>query len=380
MKKTAKSLWLLFAQAFTVAAAAALAAAALWPRGEAPESYRGAVARALPSVVSVYRREDSGRTGISENDEGGGNSERGENGTGGIRDGVRTDGIRDGVRTDGIRVGGNGAGGNIAGAGVIVGDDGRILTSYHLVATAEVVEVGLPDGGRHVADVLWVDPEIDIAALQIHSARSLSALPLADDSALRPGDVVFAIGNPFGLRRTATMGIVSDTGRSGLGLHQVERFIQTDAAFNPGSSGGPLVNVRGELVGINSAVFSRRRAGVASGIGFAVPAGLAWQAQERMLGDGDEDGGDNGDGGGDGDGKKDFGVRLRKLPPRLREEIYGSRVPPDASVVGYVRPGSDAAALGLRPGDVLLESEAALSSSRRAKVLRGGKRVTLTAE
>ena len=347
MKKTAKSLWLLFAQAFTVLAAAGLAAAAFWPRGLAPDSYRGAVARALPSVVSVYRR------------------------SGGAREGAADAG---------------------AGAGVIVRGDGRILTSYHLVAAAEVVEVGLPDGARHIADVLGVDPEIDLAVLQINAASELAALPYAEDSSLRPGDVVFAIGNPFGLRRTATMGIVSDVGRRGLGLHQVERFIQTDAAFNPGSSGGPLVNARGELVGINSAVFSRGRegAGSAHGIGFAVPAGLARSAQERLL---EEDGGRNAedesraDGGWEWD--EEFGVQIRKLPPRLREEIYGILAPGDSPVVGRVRPGSAGADVGFRAGDILLAADGepisgedeipALAQVREFVILRGNERLTLTA-
>ena len=357
MKNTAKSLWLLFAQAFTVLAAAGLAAAALWPRGLAPDSYRSAVARALPSVVSVYRRApDAKKSGTDSG----------------------------------------------AGAGVIVRGDGRILTSYHLVATAEVVEVGLPDGGRHIANILGVDPEIDLAVLQINAASELAALPFAEDSALRPGDVVFAIGNPFGLRRTATMGIVSDVGRRGLGLHQVERFIQTDAAFNPGSSGGPLVNARGELVGINSAVFSRREGagGLAHGIGFAVPAGLARNAQERLLAEESEedaasDGAENGGTGFDGADlrrrrgweQRGFGIRLRKLPPRLREEIYGISAPGDALVVGRVWPGSSAERLGLRAGDVILEADGKaisggeeipiLSESREVVVLRGSRRVRL---
>ena len=339
MKNTAKSLWLLFAQAFTVVAAAGLAAALFWPRGWFPDSYSRAVERALPAVVSVYRR------------------------------------------VDGVRRGGTD---DSAGAGVIVRADGRILTAYHLVATAEEVEVGLPDGRRHIADVLGVDPEIDLAVLQINAASDLAALPFADDDALRPGDVVFAIGNPFGLRRTATMGIVSDVGRRGLGLHQVERFIQTDAAFNPGSSGGPLVNARGELVGINSAVFSRReRAGEAAhGIGFAVPAGLARAAQERLLNGGDvaEDR--------EGEKWRKFGVEARKLPPRLREEIYGMLAPGDTPVAGRVRPNSDADELGLKTGDIILAVDNAdisgegeipsLSGVREMIVLRGSGRLTLT--
>ena len=344
MKNTAKSLWLLFAQAFTVLAAAGLAAAALWPRGLAPDSYRSAVARALPSVVSVYRRApDAKKSGTDSG----------------------------------------------AGAGVIVRGDGRILTSYHLVATAEEVEVGLPDGGRHIANILGVDPEIDLAVLQINAASELAALPFAEDSALRPGDVVFAIGNPFGLRRTATMGIVSDVGRRGLGLHQVERFIQTDAAFNPGSSGGPLVNARGELVGINSAVFSRREGagGLAHGIGFAVPAGLARNAQERLLAEENAAGEEEENGGAGSWEQRDFGIRLRKLPPRLREEIYGISAPGDALVVGRVWPGSSAERLGLRAGDVILEADGEaisggeeipiLSESREVVVLRGSRRVRL---
>ena len=342
MKKTAKSLWLLFAQAFTVMAAAGLAAAAFWPPGLAPDSYRGAVARALPSVVSVYRRNDDTRVGAADSG---------------------------------------------AGAGVIVRGDGRILTSYHLVAAAEVVEVGLPDGARHIADVLGVDPEIDLAVLKINAASELEALPYADDSSLRPGDVVFAIGNPFGLRRTATMGIVSDIGRRGLGLHQVERFIQTDAAFNPGSSGGPLVNARGELVGINSAVFSRRREGTAQGIGFAVPAGLARSAQERLL---NEDGANSEESGETREEwEEEFGVQIRKLPPRLREEIYGILAPGDSPVVARVRPESAAADLGLRAGDILLATDGepvsgeeeipALSQIREIVILRGNGRLTLTA-
>ena len=349
MKKIAKSLWLLFAQVFTVLAAAGLAAAAFWPRGAAPDSYRMAVARALPSVVSVYRRAPSGERRVGADSDAG------------------------------------------AGAGVIVRGDGRILTSYHLVATAEVVEVGLPDGGRHIADVLGVDPEIDLAILQINAASELAALPYAEDSSLRAGDVVFAIGNPFGLRRTATMGIVSDAGRRGLGLHQVERFIQTDAAFNPGSSGGPLVNARGELVGINSAVFSRRESagGAAHGIGFAVPAGLARGAQRRLLAE--ESAADEA-AAGEGEGvvsswERAFGVRMRKLPPRLREEIYGILAPEDALVVGRVWPGSAGEKLGLRPGDVVLEADgetilgeseiSVLPEAREVVVLRGSRRVTL---
>ena len=335
MKNAAKSLWLLFAQAFTVLAAAGLAAAMLAPRGEAPDSYRAAVARALPSVVSVYRR------------------------------------------GEGARAGADASG---AGAGVIVQEDGRILTSYHLVAAAEAVEVGLPDGARHSASVLGVDPEIDLAVLQINAARELAALPFAEDAALRAGDVVFAIGNPFGLRRTATMGIVSDVGRRGLGLHQVEQFIQTDAAFNPGSSGGPLVNARGELVGINSAVFSQRReGGAAHGIGFAVPAGLAFAAQERLLAREAATGKE--------EDAEAFGVRVRKLPPRLREEIYGAFSFEDAPVVGRVRPGSAAERAGFRAGDVLLRVDGARVSeeedlplflgAREFLVLRGNGRTVL---
>ena len=349
MKTAAKSLWLLFAQAFTVLAAAGLAAAVFLPRGASPDSYRAAVARALPSVVSVYRR------------------------------------------GEGARGGGDSSG---AGAGVIVRGDGRILTSYHLVAAAEAVEVGLPDGARHSANVLGVDPEIDLAVLQINAASELAALPFAEDSALRAGDVVFAIGNPFGLRRTATMGIVSDVGRRGLGLHQVERFIQTDAAFNPGSSGGPLVNARGELVGINSAVFSRRRegGGSAHGIGFAVPAGLALAAQERLLaeetGGVQESEGEEREEGVEGAGGAEmFGVRIRKLPPRLREEIYGAVSSGDSPVVGRVRPGSEAEGVGFRAGDVLLAVDGAavsgeedlplLSGAREFSVLRGRGRMVL---
>lgn len=378
MKKLAKSLWLLFAQVFTALAAAGLAAAVFWPGGRGADSYHRAVARALPAVVSVYRRDDAGR----------------RNGTD--------------------------AG---AGAGVIVRADGRILTAYHLVATAAEVEVGLPDGGRHRAEALAVDPEIDLAVLQIQTARELAALPFADDADLRAGDVVFAIGNPFGLRRTATMGIVSDAGRRGLGLHQVERFIQTDAAFNPGSSGGPLVNTRGELVGINSAVFSRREraggsgrngwdgAGAAHGIGFAVPAGLARSAAARLLDENDDGAADNayddGDDGYGGDGQTDdnggaeeeaagsaaaelarFGVRLRELPPRLREEIYGALATGEAPVAGRVRPGSPAARLGLQTGDLLLTADGTavagtddggrLTTAEELIILRGEVRLTLT--
>ena len=275
---------------------------------------------------------------------------------------------------------------------MIVRGDGRILTSYHLVAAAEAVEVGLPDGARHSANVLGVDPEIDLAVLQINAASELAALPFAADSALRAGDVVFAIGNPFGLRRTATMGIVSDVGRRGLGLHQVERFIQTDAAFNPGSSGGPLVNARGELVGINSAVFSRRRegGGSAHGIGFAVPAGLALAAQERLLAEETEgEGVQDSEGEERGEGEM-FGVRIRKLPPRLREEIYGAVSSGDSPVVGRVRPGSEAEGVGFRAGDVLLAVDGAavsgeedlplLSGAREFSVLRGRGRTILRAD
>ncbi|MCA1798625.1 MAG: trypsin-like peptidase domain-containing protein [Xanthomonadaceae bacterium] len=166
------------------------------------------------------------------------------------------------------------------GSGVIIGEQGYVLTNNHVVAGAEDIQIALADGRIATARVVGVDPETDLALLHIDLAP-LPAMRIARADALRVGDVVLAIGNPYGFGQTVTQGIVSGTGRNYLGLNTFENFIQTDAAINPGNSGGALVNARGELVGINTAYYAR--SGGSQGIGFAIPVDLARGVMQHLV-------------------------------------------------------------------------------------------------
>lgn len=168
------------------------------------------------------------------------------------------------------------------GSGVIVSHDGYILTNNHVVAQAEQIVVATQDGRRATAKVIGTDPDTDLAVIKIE-LNNLPVLPFKN-SPSEVGDVVLAIGNPFGVGQTVTQGIISATERSGLGINTYEDFIQTDAAINPGNSGGALIDVAGNLVGINTAIFSRT--GGSLGIGFAIPAKLAQQVWQSILADG----------------------------------------------------------------------------------------------
>jgi len=166
------------------------------------------------------------------------------------------------------------------GSGVLVSEQGHILTNHHVVADATAIQVRLADGRRAAAALVGTDPETDIAVLRI-GLRPLPRITTGRSNALTVGDVVLAIGNPFGVGQTVTQGIVSATGRNQLGLTTFEDFIQTDAAINPGNSGGALVNADGELIGINTAIYSR--SGGSMGIGFAIPVDLARDVMAEIV-------------------------------------------------------------------------------------------------
>jgi len=167
------------------------------------------------------------------------------------------------------------------GSGVIVdADSGLVLTNNHVIEGADDISVTLADGRTLVAELVGSDPDTDVALVRV-AAENLVALPLADSKALRVGDFVVAVGNPFGLGQTVTSGIVSALGRNGLRGLGYQNFIQTDASINPGNSGGALVNLRGELIGINSAIFSPSGGNI--GIGFAIPASLANEVMRQLL-------------------------------------------------------------------------------------------------
>ncbi len=166
------------------------------------------------------------------------------------------------------------------GSGVIVDDQGTILTNYHVVEQAQEVKASLGDGREMRARILGADQRTDLAVLRVER-ESLPHAVMGDSERLEVGDIVLAIGNPFGLGETVTMGIVSAIGRGSLGLADYEDFIQTDAAINPGNSGGALVNTRGEVVGINTAIYSR--SGGYQGIGFAIPSSMARDVLESIL-------------------------------------------------------------------------------------------------
>ena len=168
-----------------------------------------------------------------------------------------------------------------AGSGVIVdAKNGYVLTNHHVIEGADEIQVMLLDGRRAPARVIGVDPDTDLAVLRV-DLGDLPSVTLGDSDALRVGDVVLAIGNPFGVGQTVTMGIVSATGRSDLGLSTFENFIQTDAAINPGNSGGALVDAAGNLIGINTAIFTR--SGGSQGIGFAIPVNLAREVLTAII-------------------------------------------------------------------------------------------------
>jgi serine protease Do len=166
------------------------------------------------------------------------------------------------------------------GSGVIVSSDGVIVTNNHVVAQAEKIRVALKDGREFQAKLVGSDPKSDVAVLRV-DAKDLPAIPIADSSKVRVGDLALAVGNPFGIGQTVTMGIISAVGRANMGITDYEDFIQTDAAINPGNSGGALVTMDGLLVGINTAIVSRT--GGYQGVGFAIPSNMAMQVKDSIL-------------------------------------------------------------------------------------------------
>jgi Do/DeqQ family serine protease len=224
------------------------------------------------------------------------------------------------------------------GSGVIVdASKGYILTNNHVVEHADEIRVTLRNGETRKAKLIGTDPETDIAVIQI-DAEDLTALPLANSDDLRVGDFVVAIGNPFGLGQTVTSGIVSAKGRSGLGIEGFEDFIQTDASINPGNSGGALVNLRGELVGINTAILSQSGGNI--GIGFAIPIRMAESIMQQLVTHGKVHRGR-------------LGAQAQDLTPELAQ-AFGIKYQRGA-VVAMITPGSPAEQAGLKVGDIVVE-------------------------
>ena len=226
---------------------------------------------------------------------------------------------------------------NSLGSGVIVSSQGLILTNHHVVEAADKIQVALADGRTLPANVVGTDPETDLAVIKI-DARDLPAITFGIPDQLGVGDVVLAIGNPFGVGQTVTQGIVSAVGRNHLGINTFENFIQTDASINPGNSGGALVDTEGHLVGVNSAIYSRT--GSSNGIGFAIPVSLARQVMEQIVRLGSVTRGW-------------IGVEAQDITPELAES-FKLREVRGALIAGILR-GGPADKAGMRPGDVLLE-------------------------
>jgi Do/DeqQ family serine protease len=225
------------------------------------------------------------------------------------------------------------------GSGVLVSRDGVILTNHHVVAGADRIVVELADGRQAYATLAGADPETDIAVLRVKLPK-LPAIAFGDSDTLQIGDVVLAIGNPYGVGQSVTLGIVSATGRSELGISTFEDFIQTDAAINPGNSGGALVTADGHLVGINTAIFQRGAEVLteAQGIGFAIPARLAQVVMEEILEKGYV-------------ARGWIGVEAEDMPPELAQALRLGDNP--GILVRGVHDGSPAQAAGLRSGDIL---------------------------
>ena len=362
-----KRVWILAAQAVTAGVVVFVLAALIAPeslpwrartvvigsgaapasvdRREATPSYSAAALRALPSVVNVYavkappRRLPRGVSPFAEPDEEPG---------GGL------------------------------GSGVVMSADGYVLTNNHVIEGAGAIAVALGEGKPAPARVIGTDPETDLAVLKIEAA-DLKAIALGDSEALQVGDVVLAIGNPFGVGQTVTQGVISATGRNRVGINTFENFLQTDAAINPGNSGGALVDAAGRLVGINTAILSP--SGGSLGIGFAIPVRTATDVMGQLIKDGRV-------------ARGWLGVDAEDLTPQLAGAL-GLRASAGAVIARMLRDGP-ADRAGLRPGDVitgldgkpiedsreLVNRTAALKPGTQAefRILRGGKELRLRVE
>ncbi|WP_341303725.1 Do family serine endopeptidase AlgW [Pseudomonas sp. TMP25] len=264
------------------------------------------------------------------------------------------------------------------GSAVIMSPEGYLLTNNHVVAGADQIIVALKDGRETLARLIGSDPETDLAVLKI-DLPDLPFIILGRSDNIRIGDVSLAIGNPFGVGQTVTMGIISATGRNQLGLNTYEDFIQTDAAINPGNSGGALVDAYGNLVGINTAIFSK--SGGSQGIGFAIPVKLAMEVMQAIIEHGQVIRGW-------------LGIEVQPLTPELAES-FGLDGRPGIVVAGIYREGP-AQKAGLQPGDLILsidgetagDGRRSMNQVARAKpgekiridILRNGKALQLTAE
>jgi serine protease DegQ len=261
------------------------------------------------------------------------------------------------------------------GSGVIVSAQGYIVTNNHVVESADEIQVALSDGRSAEAKVVGTDPETDLAVIKIELDQ-LPAITFGQVDTLNVGDVVLAIGNPFGVGQTVTMGIVSALGRTGFGINTFENFIQTDAAINPGNSGGALVDSQGSLVGINSAIYSRT--GGSMGIGFAIPASTVKNVMEQIIKDGAVTRGW-------------IGVETQDLTPELASSFKLDST--DGVLINGVVRGGPADKAGVKPGDVLVAvnnkavvdftdmlnqiAAQAPGSSTQIALVRGGKPLAL---
>ena len=335
-----RKLWLIFAQACTVAVAVLFVvatlrpdlvprlapksgsvvlvqetpapAAAAGPAARRADTYADAAGRAMPAVVNIYTSKEMGRRHPL------------------VDDTILRRYFPDlAERLPRARQ-------TSLGSGVIVAPEGFVLTNYHVIDGADDIQLVLADGRRIAAKVRGADPESDLAVLKADS-DSLPAITFGSLDKLQVGDVVLAIGNPYGFGNTVTMGIVSALGRNHLGINRFEDFIQTDAAVNPGNSGGALVDTAGNLVGINSAIFSQT--GGSMGIGFAIPVSLARSVLEQIIRDGEVTRGW-------------FGIEPQDVTPELAKAL--ALDVPGVVIRGVVRNGP-ADRAGIRARDVVLE-------------------------
>jgi len=282
------------------------AAPTAFERREGIASYGAAALKAGPSVVNVYATKSPPRGGF------GGFGYPGPAGPGDEA----------------------GQGGGL-GSGVVISADGYVLTNNHVVEGAGSIGVALGGGKPAPAKVVGTDPETDLAVLKI-DAQGLMPIVLGDSDAVQIGDVVLAIGNPFGVGQTVTQGIVSATGRNRVGINTFENFIQTDAAINPGNSGGALVDSAGRLIGINTAILSP--SGGSLGIGFAIPVRTATDVMEQLIKEGHV-------------ARGYIGVEAQDLDPQVAQSL-GVRPGPGAVLMRLLR-GGPADRAGLKPGDIV---------------------------